>query len=440
MAAYNENPAGDANANSEKLLRARGMTSTGVSTSPDNMMNYATGGMYALPKSSGSSRVSSAKSLGSASSSQYTDQLTALKNAQMTRDMAGLDKQKNASLSNLSAEKATIEPAYQKEKMQAGVTAKQTERSFSEYMAQRGGGAGASGIGGQGELLNNVAYQRQYGELGQAEASAISDNARRVTDTNNAYESDKVGAEAGIQAQYLQAYINQLNADRSFNQSTDQFNKNFGLSEAGLSGNYNGARTMAGQTSDANIAQSTASTALSNAQLKEMTDPNSTTNQMSKIGLDTARLNYSALPDQLKAQAQQIAQSLQSGAISIQTAQLQLDYLPKQLELSYAQATQSLASSQASAARAASGGTSRSSGSSGGSSGSKAITQSSNQGRTNTDDALLEIDNQLQSGTSPGNVAYSIEQQREALTKQGVNVNTLIKHVWAGLETTPGEL
>ncbi|HWQ40567.1 MAG TPA: hypothetical protein VN456_00855 [Desulfosporosinus sp.] len=83
-----------------------------------------------------------------------------------------------------------------------------------------------------------------------------------------------------------------------------------------------------------------------------------------------------------------------------------------------------------------SGGSSR--GSSSGS--SKVITQSSLEGKINTDDALAEIDNQLQLGTSPGNVAYAIEQQRADLTKRGVNVNILIKHLWSGLETTPGEL
>lgn len=70
----------------------------------------------------------------------------------------------------------------------------------------------------------------------------------------------------------------------------------------------------------------------------------------------------------------------------------------------------------------------------------KQTAQSSLQGKMNTDDGIIEIDNQLKTGTSPGNIAHAIEQQRDALTRQGVNVNTLINHVWAGLETTPGEL
>ena len=154
-------------------------------------------------------------------------QMEQLKQAQIKAAMAALDKQRNSSLSNLTAERATIEPEYQKQKMQAGVTARQTARSFDEYMAQRGGNR--SGIAGQGTLMNNMAYQGQVGALNQGEASAISDNARRVTDVNNAYQSDVAAANAGAEASYLQNYINQMNADRTFNQNDLQANRSHGL-------------------------------------------------------------------------------------------------------------------------------------------------------------------------------------------------------------------
>jgi hypothetical protein len=78
--------------------------------------------------------------------------------------------------------------------------------------------------------------------------------------------------------------------------------------------------------------QYTQSGALNNAQLKELTDPHSISNQMAKLGLDTAKLNYAALPAQLKSQAQLIAQQLSQGAIDIKTAQTKLNYLPKQIQ------------------------------------------------------------------------------------------------------------
>jgi len=48
--------------------------------------------------------------------------------------------------------------------------------------------------------------------------------------------------------------------------------------------------------------------------------------------LNTAKLNFAALPQQIKQQAQLITQQLSQGAIDIRTAQVQLDYLPKQLQ------------------------------------------------------------------------------------------------------------
>jgi hypothetical protein len=197
-----------------------------------NIGNLPASSQALLGNSSGGSP--SRNSLGS---NDYTNQLNDLKKAQLSQAMAGLDKQRNASLSNLSSEKATIEPAYQKQKIQAGVTAKQTARSFDEFMAQRGGAK--SGIAGQGTLLNNVAYQGQVGSLNQAEASAISDNARRVTDVNNAYESDVTGAKAGIEAQALQNYITQMNADRAYEQANSQFSQNLGLQRDQLASSNN---------------------------------------------------------------------------------------------------------------------------------------------------------------------------------------------------------
>lgn len=88
-----------------------------------------------------------------------------------------------------------------------------------------------------------------------------------------------------------------------------------------------GTFTQSGQMNDMNIRTG-------ELQLRELTDPNSMTNQMSRLGLDTALLNFSYLPQQLQAQAQQIAQSLSQGAIDLQTAQTQLNYLPQQLQAS----------------------------------------------------------------------------------------------------------
>ncbi|SDG47316.1 hypothetical protein [Desulfosporosinus hippei] len=176
--------------------------------------------------------------------SSMSSGLSNLKNYQKQQTMAQLDQQRQNALSNLKAEKATIEPVYQQKKTQAGVNARQAARSFDEYMAQRGGGGAKSGIAGQGALMNNLGYQNAYSALDQAEASALSDNARRVSDVENNYESNLTSANAGLEAQYLQAYLDQKNRDKAF-----------GLQEAGLTGMYNDAPTLANQQYNSGLDQ-----------------------------------------------------------------------------------------------------------------------------------------------------------------------------------------
>jgi hypothetical protein len=99
-----------------------------------------------------------------------------------------------------------------------------------------------------------------------------------------------------------------------------QYQSNKALQEAGLTGTYNGQQTLAG-------AESQASTALKAAQLKELTDPNSITNQMNKLGLDTAKFNYAQLPIEAKQKADQIASDLASGRMSRAQAQATIDHM-----------------------------------------------------------------------------------------------------------------
>jgi len=99
-----------------------------------------------------------------------------------------------------------------------------------------------------------------------------------------------------------------------------------------------GTFTQSGQMNDTNIKTG-------ELQLRELTDPNSTTNQIAKLGLDTAKLNYAALPQQLKSEAQVIAQQLSKGTIDIKTAQIQLDYLPQMMQAELRQTNAQIAAS-----------------------------------------------------------------------------------------------
>lgn len=375
--------------------------------------------------------------------SSISSQLEQLKKAQLAATMAGLDKSKNASLSNLSAESAKIDPQYYAARNTASTQSQLGAKNFSEYMAQRG--QTNSGVASQGEIANNVSLQGNLGSLNTQQMADNSDIARRTTGVNNAYESDVAGANANVESQYLQNYIAQMNADRGFglqeagitgnyngqqtmqarqydtqnnqwdrtfnsNQEQNQFNN--GIATAGLTGQYNGTQTMQGKQSDASIASSNASTNLNVAQLKEMQDPNSVTNQLKQIGLDTARLNFAELPEQLKMQAQGVAQDLAMGKISLQTAQIQLDNLPAQL-----------AASLASTNRSNTGG-SGGSRSSGGSSGGSTTTATANKAAATTE-ASRQISAAIQGGMTPSQIQEIIVANKATFTEAGLSITKL---------------
>lgn len=92
---------------------------------------------------------------------------------------------------------------------------------------------------------------------------------------------------------------------------------NFALNEAGLTGIYEGQQTMQGKT-----------TALENEltqlQIDELKDPNSVTNRLNKLQLDTAELNYQYLDDEKKLNIESLTQDLETGKINNEIAQAQL--------------------------------------------------------------------------------------------------------------------
>jgi hypothetical protein len=290
--------------------------------------------------------------------------LNALKEFQKQAAIAGLDKAKNASLSNLSADKAAIQPKYYNNRAETSTASQLGAKNLAEYMASRG--QYSAGASMQGELNRTNQLSGDINNWKTQEQSALNSNAKQATDTNNAYNSDLAASNAGIEAEGMKQLIAmqeqrraeqiaQANADRAFNYQTsrdtigdNRYNTETTYNQGrdsmsdikwATEGNYqaeqnkinqtgqmaDGSYTQSGQMNNLNIQQQ-------QAQLAEMQNPNSTTNQLAKLGLQTAQLNFAALPQQLKSQAQQIAQQLASGAIDMKTAQIKLDYLPTQIK------------------------------------------------------------------------------------------------------------
>lgn len=164
----------------------------------------------------------------------YIERLNEAKKAQT---LAALDKSRQAALSNLSSEKSAIQPKYYDQRNQVAAGSQQQARNFAEFMANRGGTR--SGVAAQAELSRTGTLQGNLGTLGRQEAQAYQDIERRTSGIQNAYQSDVAAAEAGMQAERMQTLINQMNQD-----------KQFGLQEAGLTGQYQGGQTLAARTAD----------------------------------------------------------------------------------------------------------------------------------------------------------------------------------------------
>lgn len=154
-----------------------------------------------------------------------------LKQAQKQAVIAGLQKAKDSALSNLSAERTTIQPKFYDARNQASANSQLQARNFAEYLAQRG--QTNAGVAAQAEINRNADLQGQIGALNRQELQAYEDIARRESDIKNAYASDVANANAGIEANALQQLINQYNTDRNYNLQLGQ-----------LLGNINGMPTL----------------------------------------------------------------------------------------------------------------------------------------------------------------------------------------------------
>jgi hypothetical protein len=156
------------------------------------------------------------------------DQLNAAKRQAV---FAQLDKSRQGALSGLQAERAGIQPKYYDQRNQVAAGGQQQARNLAEFMANRGGAK--SGSNAQATISNNMTTQGNLGALGRQEAQAYTDIERRTSDVNSAYEADKLSATAGIEADRMNAIINQMNTDRGF-----------GIQEAGMTGVLNGQQTL----------------------------------------------------------------------------------------------------------------------------------------------------------------------------------------------------
>jgi hypothetical protein len=147
--------------------------------------------------------------------------------------IAALAKARDAALQNLAEQESAIKPRYYDARNQAAAQSDVGALNFAQYMAGRGIKGAAAGMP---EIYRNAALQGNIGALNRQEQAEYDWIARNRAGIQNAYEQDVAAANADIDAQGLQAFINQMNADRAF-----------GLQEAGVTGTYKGTPTLEAQ-------------------------------------------------------------------------------------------------------------------------------------------------------------------------------------------------
>lgn len=168
-----------------------------------------------------------------------------MKEAQKNAAVADLQKTRDQALSNLQAEKSQNAATYNQQRSSANAQNRLSARNFQEYLAQTG--RANSGLSAQARMQNANNLNTNLNYLNAGESSALADINRRTTDAQNAYNSGLAGANAQIEANYIQNLLNERDkqlqrdlAERQFQESVRQFNENMALQRQQLYSRFSG--------------------------------------------------------------------------------------------------------------------------------------------------------------------------------------------------------
>lgn len=161
----------------------------------------------------------------------YEKELDNLRTAQKNAAIADLQNTKNTSLSNLQAEESKIRPEYAAQRSTANANNRVAARNFQEYLANTG--RANSGIGAQYEMSRQNSLQNGLNAINAAEAQSLADIARRRSDAENAYNTGIAGANAQVEANYINNLLAQRQqqwerefAQKQFDEQVRQYNLN----------------------------------------------------------------------------------------------------------------------------------------------------------------------------------------------------------------------
>ena len=166
-----------------------------------------------------------------------TKEINALKDSRLKAEQSALEARRQATINSLNAQQSKIQPKVDENKNSSSIASQLNARNFAEYMAQRGNNnpAGQSGTMNQANISRGVALQGAYSaadkwgrdqfaeyERQKSEANTASNN--ELSTIQSKIESDAMQSLINAKIQQEQNRINQMNADRSFNEGVRQFN------------------------------------------------------------------------------------------------------------------------------------------------------------------------------------------------------------------------
>ena len=184
----------------------------------------------------------------------YEEDLNRLKTAQRDAAIADLENTRKQALSNLEAERASNNALYNQQRSTANAQNRLSAKNFQEYLASTG--RANSGLSAQARMQNANNLNTSINNLNVGEAGALADINRRSTLANDAYNSGLAGANATIEANYIQNLLNERQKEwerqmqeRQLQENIRQFNENLALQRQQLYSRFSGGSGGGGGSS-----------------------------------------------------------------------------------------------------------------------------------------------------------------------------------------------
>lgn len=184
----------------------------------------------------------------------YEQDLNRLKTAQRDAAIADLQNTRNQALSNLEAERASNASTFNQQRSTANAQNRLSAKNFQEYLASTG--RANSGLSAQARMQNANNLNTSINNLNLGQASALADINRRTSLANDAYNTGLAGANANIEANYIQNLLNERQKEwerqmqeRQLQENIRQFNENLALQRQQLYSRFSGGSGGGGGSS-----------------------------------------------------------------------------------------------------------------------------------------------------------------------------------------------